>query len=198
MRDNPLIIGASFIAVVLLVGCGVQKSTAVRNLEGDHLIAASSWNGYCGKERATVKHTVDVAAKNIKTTPQNTTIDKLVSLPVPSALHGSKTPRLPEESKVYRVSGTLTLVKHESDGDSHMVLQSSTGKTMILEAIPASCAVGSPFLSQITAARKAVDNIQFSLPKKVTVTGVAFFDFKHGQTGVADNAIELHPLLSLK
>ena len=27
------------------------------------------------------------------------------------------------------------------------------------------------------------------------VVGVAFFDFKHGQTGVAPNAIELHPLL---
>jgi hypothetical protein len=27
------------------------------------------------------------------------------------------------------------------------------------------------------------------------VVGVAFFDFKHGQTGVAPNAIELHPIL---
>jgi integrase len=25
--------------------------------------------------------------------------------------------------------------------------------------------------------------------------GVAFWDFKHGQTGVAPNAIELHPIL---
>jgi hypothetical protein len=25
--------------------------------------------------------------------------------------------------------------------------------------------------------------------------GVAFFDFDHGQTGVASNAIELHPIL---
>jgi len=28
------------------------------------------------------------------------------------------------------------------------------------------------------------------------VIGVAFFDFKHRQTGVAPNAIELHPILS--
>jgi hypothetical protein len=27
------------------------------------------------------------------------------------------------------------------------------------------------------------------------ITGVAFFDCKHGQTGVAPNAIELHPIL---
>src|SRR5438874_8825121 len=32
---------------------------------------------------------------------------------------------------------------------------------------------------------------------RVYVTGVGFFDFKHGQSGVAPNAIELHPVLSL-
>jgi hypothetical protein len=30
------------------------------------------------------------------------------------------------------------------------------------------------------------------------VTGVAFWDFDHGQTGVAPNAIELHPLLGFR
>jgi hypothetical protein len=28
-----------------------------------------------------------------------------------------------------------------------------------------------------------------------TISGVGFFDFRHGQHGVARNAIELHPLL---
>jgi hypothetical protein len=30
-----------------------------------------------------------------------------------------------------------------------------------------------------------------------TITGVGFFDLKHGQNGVAPNAIELHPVLKL-
>ena len=30
---------------------------------------------------------------------------------------------------------------------------------------------------------------------KARVVGVAFWDFNHGQTGVAPNAIELHPIL---
>jgi len=30
------------------------------------------------------------------------------------------------------------------------------------------------------------------------VTGVAFFDYEHGQTGVAPNAIELHPILGFR
>jgi hypothetical protein len=33
---------------------------------------------------------------------------------------------------------------------------------------------------------------------KAVVTGVAFFDFLHGQTGVAPNAIELHPVLAFR
>jgi hypothetical protein len=40
------------------------------------------------------------------------------------------------------------------------------------------------------AARRAI-----RLCRRAAVTGVAFFDYEHGQTGVAPNAIELHPVL---
>jgi hypothetical protein len=43
---------------------------------------------------------------------------------------------------------------------------------------------------QMANSRKVV-----RLCAKARVTGVAFFDFQHGQTGVAPNAIELHPIL---
>jgi len=33
---------------------------------------------------------------------------------------------------------------------------------------------------------------------RAVVTGVAFFDFLHGQTGVAPNGIELHPILGFR
>jgi len=39
---------------------------------------------------------------------------------------------------------------------------------------------------------------QVKLCAKARVTGVAFFDFKHGQTGVAPNAIESHPILAFR
>jgi len=32
----------------------------------------------------------------------------------------------------------------------------------------------------------------------VTVTGVRFFDRKHGKTGVAPNGIELHPVIDIQ
>lgn len=31
-----------------------------------------------------------------------------------------------------------------------------------------------------------------------TITGVGFFDFEHGQRGVAPNAIELHPVTGFR
>ena len=36
------------------------------------------------------------------------------------------------------------------------------------------------------------------LCSRADVTGVAFFDYCHGQTGVAPNAIELHPVLAFR
>jgi hypothetical protein len=42
----------------------------------------------------------------------------------------------------------------------------------------------------MAAARRAV-----RLCSRARIVGVAFWDFKHGQTGVAPNAIELHPIL---
>jgi hypothetical protein len=63
---------------------------------------------------------------------------------------------------------------------------------------------GSPWLDRVKRVRTAFD-AQFgtvtgkmkhvSVP--VTVVGVGFFDFIHGQTGVAPNGIELHPVLGM-
>jgi hypothetical protein len=40
--------------------------------------------------------------------------------------------------------------------------------------------------------------LRVRLCAKARVSGVAFFDFFHGQTGVASNAIELHPVLAFR
>jgi hypothetical protein len=66
----------------------------------------------------------------------------------------------------------------------------SDGKrTMIAETPATSCTSrATPTRRrQMAQARAAV-----RLCTKAVVTGVAFFDFKHGQTGVARNGIELH------
>ena len=110
----------------------------------------------------------------------------------------------PTETTVYSITATLTLYKLEDDSDYHLVLTDSVGDTMIVE-IPHPACVGdtSPFKNAITATRAKFDAAYTATTSfktanvPVTVTGVGFFDFLHGQTGVAPNGIELHPLLDI-
>ncbi len=92
----------------------------------------------------------------------------------------------------------------EKDSDYHLVLADQSGNTIIAE-IPSPNCVGpaSPFAEEITHARKVFDERlqatstfqNVSIP--VRVIGVGFFDFHHGQNGVAPNAVELHPVLDI-
>jgi hypothetical protein len=68
-------------------------------------------------------------------------------------------------------------------------------RTMIAESPSPSCtARATPTRRrQMAQARRRV-----RLCAKARVSGVAFFDFFHGQTGVAPNAIELHPVLGFR
>ncbi len=62
----------------------------------------------------------------------------------------------------------------------------------------------SPLLTSIQKARSEFDATytptgSFQTANvPVTVTGVGFFDFLHGQTGVAPNGIELHAVLDVQ
>jgi len=98
----------------------------------------------------------------------------------------------------------LTLYKLEDDVDYHIILQDANGATLITE-IPCPCCVAgsSPFTAGVANARAKFDarltatTFFQSVSIPVRVTGVGFFDFIHGQTGVAPNGIELHPLLDI-
>lgn len=110
----------------------------------------------------------------------------------------------PTEITVYRVTATLTKYKLESDSDYHLVLDDGAGHTMIAEIPdPACVGSGSPLASSIEKARTEM-TAKYSPTGSfhttnvpVTVTGVGFFDYDHGQTGVAPNAIELHAVLDI-
>jgi hypothetical protein len=123
--------------------------------------------------------------------PKTTTVHFLISRPAP---HPLPTARLPFERHVYIVTGAVVLVRQEADSDLHLVLQAG-GEQMIAEAPSPSCDSKATLLrrQQMAAAR-----VQVRLCVHAQVTGVAFFDFDHGQTGVAPNAIELHPVLGFR
>ena len=85
--------------------------------------------------------------------------------------------RLPFERHVFRVTAAVTLVRSEDDGDLHLVL--SDGKrTMIAESPSAACTAKATATrrKQMKQAGAAV-----RVCAKAVVTGVAFFDFKHGR-----------------
>jgi hypothetical protein len=143
----------------------------------------------CGVERWTVK-TLQDRPRLIPV--QNTTIAYLVSRPRPAILPNR---RLSFERHIFRVTAAVKLVRAEDDRDLHLVLSDGRG-TMIAES-PASpsCASRATPLRRL---QMAVARQHVRLCARAIVTGVAFFDFNHGQTGVARNAIELHPVLAFR
>jgi hypothetical protein len=139
----------------------------------------------CGVERWSVKTLKD---RPHLVRDRKTTVAHLVGLPPPASL---PTTRLPFERRVYSVLASVTLDRTEADLDHHLVLRVGQ-KTMIAETPSSLCTSGATAYrrKQMVNARAAA-----RLCSWARVTGVAFFDFQHGQTGVAPNAIELHPVL---
>jgi hypothetical protein len=120
---------------------------------------------------------------------RRTTVAHLVSLRRPSPFPPAG--RLKAERHIYSVVAAVTLDRSEADLDHHLVLRS--GKhTMIAETPAPTCTVGAT-----TVRRKQMKSARAKagICAKARVVGVAFFDFLHGQTGVAPNGIELHPVL---
>jgi hypothetical protein len=158
----------------------------------------------CGSERWPVKTGTDQDAALVNlnaVTPS--TITYLAGLPAP-VLHPSSGRLRPIETTVFQLTCTLLEYKLEADSDYHLVLSDESGRTMIAE-IPSPSCVGpsSPFASAIARARAAFEakyhatKAMHTANEPVQITGVGFFDFIHGQTGVAPNGIELHPVLSI-
>ena len=160
--------------------------------------------GQCGTERWPVKIGTDADSKLVNPADFTaTTIASLIALPAPVSLPQNNRIQ-PTETTVFVLNATLTEFKLESDSDYHLVLSDAAGKTMIAEIPSPGCvSSSSPFSAAIASARTefnarftALTNFtKISIP--VQVKGVGFFDFLHGQTGVAPNAIELHPVLDI-
>lgn len=139
----------------------------------------------CGVERWKVKTLQD---RPILRPTKLTSLRYLITRRLPAYLPNR---RLPFERNVFTVVASVVLVRAEPDGDLHVVLRNGN-RQMIGEA-PAFACTGRA-LPQLRRAMAAARS-QLRICGRARVTGVAFFDYDHGQTGVAPNAIELHPIL---
>src|ERR1700730_9475465 len=202
----------ALVLLFLLAFMGVGSSSAAivgpqqSQLQGDQNPGdQEALKGSCGVERWSVKTGTDADAGLINLqSPTQTTIASLISLPAPTILPAN-TRIQPTETTVFQLQATLTEYKLEADSDYHLILSDGSGNTMISEmASPACVGSSSVLLSGIQNARSEFDarytpTSSFQTANvPVTVTGVGFFDFLHGQTGVAPNGIELHAVLDIQ
>jgi hypothetical protein len=173
------------------------------------LFASVSLALACGTERWAVKIGTDRDAGKVNLTPEDTTIAELSDLRVPPNPNTRQASRFqPAEFKTFRIKGTLTVIKKETDEDYHLVIaaEGDAEGTMIVESVAPNCAGGSVFKDQISQVRQTLDQKFGPIIRKrrpnlpVTVMGVGFIDFIHTppQEGVAPNGIELHPILEIK
>jgi hypothetical protein len=172
--------------------------------------SASPSGYYCGAERWPVKTLSDEDRNLVNLRPVPSTVAELDVLPRPALLLNNRR-AAPVELTTYVVRGVLLEIRGEEDHDYHVVIAdpSDRSKTMITEVVDPGCsgAVDSSDLTDLRRARESLAQLDTAQPGKlpllklgdlVEITGVGFFDFEHGQSGVAPNAIELHPVLNVR
>jgi hypothetical protein len=164
---------------------------------------------HCGTERWRVKTVSDDDADKVSTTSDQKSVADLLGEPAPGSLPQSS--RLPIEKTQVRVDALLIGRKIETkDKDFHLVIANPEDptQTMIAEIPNPVCtsACQSKFIQNYKDARAAVVNelgqptstfVRLRTPEMVHIIGIPFFDFDHGQTGLAVNCIEIHPVLSI-
>jgi hypothetical protein len=159
--------------------------------------------GRCGVERWAVKTLTDPAARTVNLVARPATVAGMNALPAPT-LPSNNTTRLPSERQAYRITATLVKYKLEADQDIHIVIAGG-GKTMIAEMPSVNCDYRARARYAMLVARNKLQarygparTYWRYVSRLVTVTGVRFFDVNHGQSGVADNAVELHPVFGFR
>jgi hypothetical protein len=168
------------------------------------LVALQTLSAQCGVERWSIKTGTDSGALSINLgSSSSTTIAHLRSFAAPNPIP-SNSRISPTETTQWVINATLIKYKLEGDSDYHLVIVDGSGRTMIVEIPSPTCVgSGSPFLIGIQNARSEF-NARFTATTSfkttntpVQIRGVGMFDFLHGQTGVAPNGIELHPVLNI-
>ena len=166
----------------------------------------------CGKERWAVKTLTDADVTQINQLPRPATVTFLGGLPQPTSkqLHQNERSRLgPPERTTFVVKALLLGFHHEKDEDFHLVLADPDNPDHLMIAeIPAPNCVNDARLAKVLGDMRMQLVQQYGSPGPRTarltnpipilIRGIGFYDFAHGQDGLAPNAIELHPVLGLR
>ncbi len=211
LRSVLLLLAVPVVSCLLLAA---TSDSADSSLHAPASQAAAAACPKCGTERWDVKTLSDPDANQVNFTPKTATVKQLYSMAAPR----TGETRQPAEDQTYVVHARLVGYKIEFDAndnsgdhDFHIVIQDLKGsQTMVVEIPDPQCEGVCSSLKKdaIAQARTAFANgvtqqpeaefFALKTPVLVDVTGVLFFDFAHGQTGLAKNCVELHPVLDFK
>jgi hypothetical protein len=148
----------------------------------------------CGVERWAAKVLSDPAASQLNLSPKTITVAGINALP--KACAAGEAERSGIELQLYRITAKVKLIKHEADGDLHIVLEDAAGNTMVVESPSQACAAHSHFRTVLKAARAACEQLQVG--QTVTIQAPVFYDFFHHQTGMSKSCAEGHPIMWVK
>jgi hypothetical protein len=160
----------------------------------------------CGGERWPVKTLSDGRAHLVDFHPRRTTVTRLRHKRRPH-IEDNSPRRRGAERNTLRVRARLVKFARAHDHDIHLVIShpGHRSRTMIVEFPNVRCngarhSIKKPAMRRARRHLRAACGIPHSssfthLRGKATITGVGFFDLRHGQTGQAPNGIELHPVL---
>jgi hypothetical protein len=162
----------------------------------------------CGQERWGIKTLSDPDTTLINFNELKfTTVDEQIHMERPEGRMGE---RQASETNEYVFDCKLIGYKKEKDQDFHIVVADvSTGETMVIEIASPECEsvkqsgryeqmkeVHDWFVQNIGMPHSSFYHLP--VPIKIRVTGIGYWDFLHGQTGMATNGREIHPVLSIQ
>jgi hypothetical protein len=159
----------------------------------------------CGVERWHVKTLLDPDTSSISWTPVTSSIAEQNAFAEVTVSEFEA--RQDFEKVVVSIPCIISAYKKEADGDIHLVLLDAENDSMIGEIPSVDCheVAGSPYASEFQSAFQWVtDNLgkastSFNYPNaSVTITGVQFQDYPHGQVGHAKNYREIHPVTKIE
>jgi hypothetical protein len=151
----------------------------------------------CGFERWPVKILTDQDSKRVDFTPTDSSVAKLNTLKVPGTypydrrlVRGWGIECLPGTSAPHRDA------RRDGLGPAYSHRRSGSERHHNDCRDPAPfCALGSGHEKDYETARAKAQ--QIPLGALIEVEGVGFFDIMHGQSGVAKNGFEIHPVLKI-
>jgi hypothetical protein len=171
---------------------------------------------HCGTQRWTIKTLTDPEGPAVfAKTAEPMTVSTLVDTVAPTA--PSNDARASDlEKKVVSLEADLLGYKAEfgarKDRDFHIVIRDPANKndTMVVEIPDPSCSfvcssvardkiieARNTFAAAASLSPPSPTFVMLKTPLRIQVTGVPLFDFSHGQTGLAKNCIEIHPVLAI-